>query len=375
MNNRIPLQYVGPAGDASGYANACRSYLSALIDTDEVDLSVHTVSFEQQKTTHGRVMNKIEPFLNRKVQNKIQLVHLTPENYPTLKQAGKYCIGYTTWETETLPKSWASLCNLMDEIWVPSEWNIDVFRKSGVVKPIHKVPHIVELPDIEDAIPISIEASDDTYVFYSIFQWLERKNPVGLLKAYLTEFQPNEKVCLVLKTYRLDTSGKEQQAIKNDIATIKRALNLPDYPEIFLYGNLMSSEALKGLHLRGDCFVLPHRGEGFGIPHAEAMSYGKPVIATNYSGNLEFMNKENSFLVNACRTPVSGMLFSKYNASMTWGDPDIMHLRELMRFCFTERKKAQEAGRRARLDIQNNLNSNKIGSLIVERLRVIHEQI
>lgn len=365
----VGLKWVGPLFDSSGYASASRGYIGALIEHPEISLSLGAVTFEKtMKTTHGPLQDKMKSLLDTEVPHKIQVTHLTPENYPHTKAKDKYNVCYTVWETDRLPSQWVELINTMDEVWVPSTWNKKLFEKSGVNKPVVVIPHCIAPPDMSNAADLDLGVDPETYVFYSIFQWIERKNPACLLKAYLTEFKPEEKVCLVLKTYRLDTSNSEQNLIKEDISTIKRGLRLGDYPQLRFFGNLLSAEHMKGLHKRGDCFVLPHRAEGFGIPFAEAMSFGKPTIASNYSGNLEFMNHGNSFLIKCHETPVYNMLFTHYNGGMTWGDPSIGHLRELMRFCFQNRNEAKTIAERGKSDVLENLAPTKIANMIHSRL-------
>jgi len=374
-SNKIPCRWVGAVFDTSGYASATRSYIGALIDSGEVDLTVSAVSFEDHKTTHGALHNRIEPLMNRQVPHKIQITHLTPENYPAARTQGLYNIGYTSWETDRLPDGWTNLYNMMEEIWVPSQWNKEVFLNCGVNKPIYVIPHGIAIPDLEDMRAVTVGIDDDVFVFYSIFQWIERKNPLGLLRAYLTEFSIKEKVCLAIKSYRLNTSGEEQNIIKQDISNVKHGLNLTQYPALRFFGTLLSAEHMKGFHDRGDCFVLPHRGEGFGLPHAEAMAWGKPVIATNYSGNLEFMNDSNSYLIDAQEAPVHDMIFPNYHGHMTWGDPSIMHLRKLMRQVFENRAIAKAKGRKAKAYIKKHLSWKRIGDLMINRLRAIQKEI
>lgn len=373
----IPLRWVCPTFDTSGYASATRSYLNALIDTGEVDLSVGTVSFEKQKTTHGGFADKVKPYMDKKIANKIQVVHLTPENYVNFRTQNTYNIGYTAWEADHLPHQWVELCNLMNEIWVPSTWNAEVFKASGVKPPIHVIPHIIRAPDISKATKVTLGVEDDTFIFYSIFQWIERKNPIGLLKAYLTEFKADENVCLALKSYRLNTSIKEQGLIKTEIGRVKKALAMPNsaYPPIRFFGSLLTSEQMMGFHDRGDCFVLPHKGEGFGIPHAEAMALGKPVIATNYSGNLEFMNSDNSYLVDCFEAPVCNMIFPNYHGYMNWVEPSVSHLKALMRQVYEDRKAAKKVGERAAKDISEQLSAEIIAGKIVGRLQQIQEKL
>ena len=368
----ISLRYVGAVNDSSGYASAARGYINALIDTQQVNLTVRVASFEKQKTDHGDLGERIKPYIERPVEVQVQILHLTPENYPSYSQMGMYNIGYVAWETERLPDGWADLINTMDEVWVPSQWNVEVFRESGVVRPLKVVPHVIAQPS-----PLQTNAlawpihNSDAYVFYSIFQWLERKNPGGLLKAYLTEFTEKDQVYLALKTYRLDCGPAERQVVKTDIDRLKKSLNLSYYPPIVFFGDLLTREQMESLHQQGHCYALLQRGEGFGIPLAQAMAHGKPVITTQYGGCLDFMNDKNSFLVPCQRTPVSSMIFPNYNAKMIWAEPDLMEARRLMRYCYEHRDEAKAIGKQAREDIAHNLNSKVIGDLMIQRLNEI----
>jgi glycosyltransferase involved in cell wall biosynthesis len=192
-----------------------------------------------------------------------------------------------------------------------------------------------------------------------------------LLRAYLSEFQATEEVVLVLKSYRVDTSEPERQIIRNDIQTVKKSLRLNSYPPVVFFPQLMTSDEIKSLHARGDCFVLPHKGEGFGIPLAEAMSYGKPTISTNYGGNLEFMDHENGYLIDYQMTPVYGMIFPNYHGKMNWAEPSTGHLKKIMREVFENQKAAVEKGLLGRQTIKENFNKKVIGGLMLQRLRKI----
>jgi glycosyltransferase involved in cell wall biosynthesis len=369
----IACKWVGALFDSSGYASASRGYINTLLDTGQIELSLGALTFEQQRTTHTQFHHRVKDLIDKPLPHKIQISHLTPENYPSHKSKTAYNIGYTAWETSRLPDSWVPLINLMDEVWVPSKWNRDVFKQSGVNIPIIVIPHMIPMPDLANAKAPDISVSPDTYIFYSIFQWLERKNPVGLLKAYLTEFGPHEKVALAIKSYRIDSSTKEQQVIKDDISRLKKSLQLTEYPQVLFFGNLLPDEYMKGFHNRCNCYVTAHRGEGFGIPIAGAMSYGKPVIATGYSGVMEFMNKDNSFPISYMETPVNNMIFPNYHGHMNWAEPNIPEMKQRMRWCFEHQNEAKEIGKRAKKSIEDNFSSKVIGDMMVQRLSEIEK--
>lgn len=352
-------RYIGPVFDSSGYAQAARGNIIAMIRAG-IDLTISPVSFEQQYANLGSDAQTIQSYVDRKGYWDTNLIHLTPENWPRCIQSNKYNIGYTAWETSKLPSSWVPLINMVNEVWVPSKFNEEVFRSSGITIPIRVVPHPIATPKI-----VTITTpSDDNYKFYSIFQWTERKNPIGLLTAYLTEFRSDEPVVLYLKTYHMGWTDKQQNIVKTYVRELKEKLGLASYPKIQFIGNLLSDDDIARLHQIGDCLVLPHRGEGFGLVPATAMSYGKPVIATNWGGNLEFMNKDNSYLVDGELTTVEGMPWSKYDSSQQWIEPNLGQLKNLMRFVYLNQDKAKEKALLGQQNIKYILSYESIGLLI-----------
>lgn len=354
------VRYIGPFSDSSGYSVAARGNVVAMVRAG-IDLTLKQVSFENQYTNHGEMGQLIQSYTDRTGYWDINIIHLTPENWHNFIQPGKYNIGYTVWETSLLPTSWVPIINRVNEVWVPSQWNKLVFLDSGVTIPIKVVPHALpEQPRI-----VEMEAlNDDTFKFYSIFQWTVRKNPIGLLTAYLTEFTSDEKVTLYLKTYHMGWTEKQQSLIRNQVRELKNRLGLKSYPNIQFIGNLLSDDDICRLHQIGDCCVLPHKGEGFGLVPATAMLYGKPVISTNWGGNLQFMNNTNSYLADYEPVHVEGMPWDKYESRQLWAEPNINHVRQLMRFVFTHQDEAKATGLRGQIDVQNTLSYSVIGRTI-----------
>ena len=165
------VNYVCAPLDASGYAEAARNYIAAL-DTAGVNVGVVPVSFEQYKSKLGKLGDKIVGLIEKKVTSKIQIIHLTPENYPRLIKPNRYNIAYATWETSKLPAGWADLINKCDEVWVPCLHNIEVFKTSGVTIPIYCVPHTFDEQYVfdEECEESVVGVPQSTYSFYSIFQ-------------------------------------------------------------------------------------------------------------------------------------------------------------------------------------------------------------
>lgn len=372
----VKVKYISACLDSSGYAQAARANIAALHQVG-VDVSVQAVSFESFKSDlgkHGNLIKSLAAHENEPVD--IQLVHMTPQYFPQSYRKDCYNIGYTTWETSRLPDDWISMINTMDEIWVPSEHNVEMFKRSGITKPIMCVPHAFDKvsPVLNDLELENLTGSE--FVFYSIFQWLERKNPVGLITAYCTEFQNDEDVALVLKTYRQNPGNEaETTQLREDIKLIKQHLWLPKYPKMLLVSKLMSTEEINCLHKTGDSLVSLTRCEGFGIPIAEAMRAGNSVVTTNYGGPVDFVDHgKTGFLVDQTQTPVYGMPWNMYKGNMDWAQPDVLHARKCMRKLYEDRKLQKEMGNAAQEWVGKNLSLETIGQLMKSRLETIKEQ-
>jgi hypothetical protein len=119
-----------------------------------------------------------------------------------------------------------------------------------------------------------------------------------------------------------------------------------------------------------DAYVSLHRSEGAGLPLAEAMALGRPVIATGWSGNMDFMNVANSFPVRYDLVELEENA-GPYRAGINWAEPSITHAAELMRFVFENREEAELRGQAAKLEMERNYSESRVASLIRDRLEAI----
>ena len=171
-----------------------------------------------------------------------------------------------------------------------SEFNAKGLR-TVTDKPVHVVPHPTHAPRSERSCRIPELADEDLFTFLFVFDYLsvlERKNPVGLIEAFVQAFPTPGEARLIIKSI----NGAKRPADRERLLYA-----IGDRPDIVLVERYLDREELDGLMWNADCYVSLHRSEGFGQTLAEMMAIGKPVIATRYSGNLAFMDKTNSILV------------------------------------------------------------------------------
>lgn len=366
----INVLYTCAAEGASGYSQAARDYICALNTVKDINLSIESAVFETFKTDQSGYSPLINSLMNKPMKPDVQIVHMTPDNYPKYIKKDMINIGYTVWETTQLPEAWVPLCNMMDFIYVPCEWNVEVFKNSGVTVPVIKIPHTVDLNQFNNVEPMKLGIPRDNYVFYSIFQWTERKHPYGLIKAYLSEFTSKDNVALIVKTYRMNHTPQDKSIIEREIQALKAFANSKHLPSVYLIHDALSRNEMLSLHAFGDCMVAPNRAEGFGLTTFESMAMGKPTISTNFGGALEYMNKDNSYLINYTMTPVANMPWANYTIKQSWAEPDLADLKTKMRYVYDNRDLARSVGELGKEAIKE-FSWEKIGELMADSLRNI----
>lgn len=278
------------------------------------------------------------------------------------KNSGRYRIGYTMLEVTGIPDDWVRQANQMDEVWVPSHFNLETFCESGVIRPIYVMPLGVDTNYFHPG--IVGRRFSDRFTFLSVFEWGERKAPETLLRAYAEAFSAQDDVLLVLKVDNRDGDVNVAQQIAN--------LGLPaDGPPIMLlYNQALHAYQMGSLYRGADCFVLPTRGEGWGMPLLEAMACGLPTIGTNWSAQTEFMRPDVCYpLQVACLVPAVAKC--PYYAGYYWAEPDQDHLVYLMRRVYKNRTESQAVGQRAAETVAREWTWDHAAQRILKRLREI----
>lgn len=348
-----------------GISEATRASISALKTTD-VPLLLNHISggFHRHRDFTFTENSNTNPYW-------VNLIHVNCDGAESFRQMmgekyfkDHYNIGVWFWELSKFPERWLPWYRYYDEIWVATSF----CRESiGANSPIPVVQ--MDFPIVMDSTKVSkdrslLNLSENLFVFLFSFDFssfFERKNPLALVTAFIKAFPPDH----------------------DDVALVIKSINSHIYPDkmteltcaaqdqrIRWINEHLSSNQMKNLMNSCDCYISLHRSEGFGLGMAEAMFLKKPVIATGYSGNMDFMNEENSFLVRYRLVELKEN-YGPYEKGNVWADPDIDHAAELMRFVHENREQAGKKAERAGKDIRHYLNLNNAGKKMETRLRQI----
>jgi len=247
----------------------------------------------------------------------------------------RYNIGVWWWEVDAFPDEWRESFSLLDEVWVGTD------HVAHALAPVSTIPvYTVRFPIVAHRCePLARAALGlrDEWMFLSMFDHgsvLERKNPLGTIAAFVEAFAPDSGAVLVLKS---------SQAERDPIGRARVRAAAAPHPHVRLVEGYLSPSDAHGLIATADCLVSLHRAEGFGLGPAEAMALGKPVIATRYSGNLDFMTDANSYLVDYTLTEIGPGCWP-YPERARWAQVDLGHASRLMREVFDDQHGARARG-------------------------------
>ena len=358
-----------------GLGEAARRYLLAL-EVAGVSVATNVIPTDPPGQASARKRGETVDFADRTLPDGVGAdVHLlcvnadlTPAALEDLPEGDRppYVIGTWAWETDTVPDRWDVPFRMVDEVWVYTSWIAGNIAPSSPV-PVVVMPVPVATPDPAGArVPFELP---DAYTFlftFDHFSTIDRKNPVGLIRAFQTAFAPGEGPVLVVKTINADFHPRSREALRHAAA---------GRSDIHIVDSVLEGPELAALMSSCDCYVSLHRAEGFGMGLAEAMALGKPAIATGWSGNTDFMTASNSLLVDYALRTV-GPDNPPYDPDGTWAEPSLEHAAALMRQVWEDPEAARAMGERGRSDIQRHFTLAPVGARArerLERLAALHE--
>lgn len=257
---------------------------------------------------------------------------------------GRYNIGSWHWELERWPEEWLDLSCLMDEIWVASN-HVRASLQPFVDVPVHVMPLATDTGEIAPLARKDFGLPEDAYLFCFAFDFnsfMRRKNPEGALAAFQLAFPENENVGLVIKAHDHSGDNEQWEKLKEIAARDGR---------IHIIEKTMRRPETLALYKNCDCYLSLHRAEGFGLGMAEALLLGLDVIATGYSGNVDFCrNEEQAHLVDYQPAPLKAGDYP-YWQGQKWAEPDLAHAARIMRACARNKRRHEPKSFAFSLDV------------------------
>ena len=280
---------------------------------------------------------------------------------------GRHVVGQWAWELEEFPDTWRSSFDLVDEIWAVSEFTRNAIA-AATDKPVFAVPHAIVTPPVPTGVGrVELGLPEDRFIFlfcFDLLSVLERKNPLGLIEAFCQAFSPDDGALLVIKVINGDQRVVELEKVR--MAAVDRA-------DVLVLDDYLATGEMAALMDVADCYVSLHRSEGFGLTMAESMALGKPVIATGYSGNLDFMDDDTAYLVKWMPGSVP-IGCAPYRAGARWAEPDLEDAARLMRHVVEHPDEARATGARARAAVLAGHSPRARSAFLKRRLADIEVQ-
>lgn len=280
--------------------------------------------------------------------------------------AGRWNVGMWWWELATFPAEYHGAFEHLDEVWVGSRHALDSLAPASPV-PVQLMTLPVRVPRPRP-MPRSALGLPDGFLFLFTFDYnsvFERKNPLGVLEAFTAAFGPEDGPQLVLKSINAERDPESARRLRTAASR---------HPHVDIIERHVSVAERDAMLAACDCYVSLHRAEGFGLGLAETMALGKPVIATAYSGNLDYMDETTAWLVPYTLRPV-GPDAAPYPPEAEWADPDLDAAARAMREVVEHPAEALVRGRRAAAHIREHHSPEVAGAVIAARLEVLRPRI
>ena len=364
------VNVIGYARSEHGVGQSLRQFTGSLSAA-----SIPYVVIDFNKNNLSRVNDlSLEKHLVEQPVHDINVFHINADQMPEAEMHfpshlfSRYNIGFWHWELPDLPEQHLSGFSSLNEVWVPSGFVQEAVAKRSPI-PVVRMPHAIHFEVSADAQRSRLGLPEDKFLFlmmYDFSSYQERKNPQAALDAFDQAFSNNSsKVALVIKTQNAQFHESDVKALRARLA---------NRSDIIWINETLSRQQVYDLQSVCDTLVSLHRSEGYGLGPAEAMFLGKPVIATNWSGNTEFMRPQNSLPVNYSLVKIEHDV-GVYKAGQTWANPDVAHAASLMRQIVEDgvlRRRISDEARRTMLE---EYSPEIIGRRIRQRLEFIQNEL
>ncbi|PLR76596.1 glycosyl transferase family 1 [Bacillus sp. V3-13] len=363
--------WAGYVFDRGGYGTVSRNYLKML---KALNIPVHIHNLGEIHKEVGEDDRDLIGNIHRPISelgtDPVMVIHSTPDDFARFNGTGfNKKIGITIFETDKIPDYWVGLCNQMDEIWVPSAFNYRTFTKSGVdEKKVIVMPYGIDVEKYNKNFkPFAFSTTPKQFTFLYACQFDFRKGFDLLIKSFCEEFTDEDEVSLIIKTY-VHGSDFDAEAIIRSYIPIKNNI-----PSIFIINEKMSENELLSLYSSCSCYISTDRACGWGMPQMEMMAMGKPVISINWSGSTEFMNEENTFLIQPLDElePVDiNLMLSRPQLYFDhkWAKVPMENVRKAMRDAYYNKEKRLKIAQNAKEMIDQKYSITEMAKIMKQNL-------
>ena len=360
------VNLIGPFKAQIGLGQSCRLLANAIKESD-IDYTFENFDLI------GTVQNGDSTFDGEFVKETpygINIIHMEPTElmlrcveFDENLWNGRYNIAFWLWELEEFPNEWTPAINLVDEIWTPSEFASESIRKV-TDKPVVTIPYNVTAETDAKYDRKYFNLPEDKFLFLVMFDansTMMRKNPLGAIEAFKKAFLPeDDSVGIVIKT---------NNAEEKKLEPVKKLLE--GYKNVYFITDILEKKAVNSLIADVDVFVSLHRAEGFGLVMAEAMLNGTVCIATNWSSNTEFMNKDIACMVDYSFITLEKDM-SPYRKGAKWADANTDEAAEYMKRLCTDKEFYDNLSEKAKAYIEDKLSMESVKNLLEKRINEIN---
>lgn len=373
----VDVQIIGPLAKASGLGQATRQSADILRATG---LRIRGVDFDLDNPAPEGFStdSQIEAY----GPAKINLIHLNAESTPLAYAyqpdvfSRAYNIGYFFWELDTPAYCHYLGMDLLDEIWVSTEYGIEIYQPDANGKPVVNVGMCFEemsdisRADARDFVERRFRLDDSHYVClvaFDSFSFVQRKNPVSVLRAFQKAFEGVPQARLVVKTQNRDSVfDPVQMRLWDRVDAI-----IASDPRIVVMNETLSYRDLLQLKAGSDCYISLHKSEGWGFGMIEAMALGVPVLATAYSGNMDFCTEDTTWLVDYEIVDLRQGDYIFVRPNSQWAEPSVDHAAAQLRAAFDNPQMRQAKADAALAHIREKFSREAIAERYGSRLREI----
>ena len=358
----------GPVFDASGHSRINRAIGHALIESPEFESALGPTAWPtvaKQALKQGESLWKGSNVQLERVDLTIR--HQWPPDFARTRAGKLVCI--LPWEHRAVPVRWIEdIETNVDEVWTPSQFTRNALLEGGLsAERVHVVHNGIDPEIFRPDGPATRPPNSKGFVFLFVGGTIRRKGIDLLLQAYADAFMPDEDVTLVIK----DLGSKSFYSHNTKLGDVRQFAARRTAPHTIVLTEELEDAALAALYRGADAFVLPYRGEGFGMPLIEAMACGKPIITTGAGPALEFCSDREGYLIPAqkVRVPEPAPPLGPLSGEWTWFEPSVVSLAQTMRHVYEHRDEAANRGRRAAAAIELGFTWKRILPIYLKRIQ------